>query len=69
VLVTQVARNGLAHLAGLQPGKIVVSVNRKPVTTARALSDAIANASTRAGIVLQVRGPRTAVEEITLQAD
>jgi serine protease Do len=69
VLVTQIARNGLAHLAGLQPGKIVVSVNSKPVTTARALSDAIANASTRAGIVLQVRGPRTAVEEITLQSD
>jgi serine protease Do len=68
-LVTQVVRNGLAHLAGIQPGKVVVSVNRKPVLSARGLADAVANASVRAGVVLQVRGPRTGVEEVTLQAD
>jgi serine protease Do len=68
-LITQITRNGLAHLAGLQPGKVILSVNGRPVISARTAAAALTAGSTRTGIALRVRGPRTGVEEVVLQAD
>jgi serine protease Do len=68
-LITQVIRDGVAHLAGLRPGKVILSVNKKAVTTARAAATAMAATSPREAVVLQVRGPRTKAEEVTLRAE
>ncbi len=65
-LITEIKRNSVAHFAGLVPGKVILRVNRKEVTTARACAEALASGSTRIGISLQVRGPRSGVEQVTL---
>jgi serine protease Do len=68
-LVTEVVRNGPAHRAGVQPGQVVLRVDKTPITTAKALASAITAGSLKKGIVLEVRGPRTRPEEITIQKD
>jgi serine protease Do len=68
-LITQVTRKGLAYQAGLKPGMVILKVDGKTVSTARALATAIADGSTRKGIVLQVRGPRTSSENVTLKEE
>jgi S1-C subfamily serine protease len=48
---------------------VILKVDGKTVSTARALATAIADGSTRKGIVLQVRGPRTSSENVTLKEE
>jgi len=68
-LITQMERRGLAALAGLRPGMVILSVDGKAVATAKSAAAAINAASTTKGVTLQVRGPRTGVQTVTLKEE
>ncbi len=67
VLITRIDRRGLAGMAGLKAGWVVLSVDKKPVTMATALVRAVEDGSTKKGIVLQVRGLGTESQRVTLR--
>jgi serine protease Do len=56
-LITRMDRRGLASAMGLRTGLVIVSVERKPVTSAKTASAMINAGSTRRGIMLGIRGP------------
>jgi len=53
-LVIEVTPGSKAAMAGLKPRDIIVSVNRMPVDSARALNDAINLSDVRKGILLEI---------------
>ena len=54
LLVTRVARGGPAHLAGLQPGDHILSVNQTPARNAYAITDIIAQTMPGEAIEMEV---------------
>ena len=69
VLLTRINRRGLAARANIQPGMVVLRVEKQPVTTVKELVSAIADASAIRGISLQVRGPRGSPRTVVLRDD
>ncbi len=55
VMVTAVAASSIAALAGIEPGTVIVQVNRKPVKTARAFKKAVDASRKEKRILLLVR--------------
>lgn len=55
VIITQVEPGSVAQRAGLQPGDLISSVNRKPIQTAKEYRETVKGASIEKGILLQVR--------------
>jgi serine protease Do len=69
VLITRIDRTGLAAQAGLRPGMVILRVNKKPVATAEAFSDAVKVGSTSKGITVQARGPRGGTRSYVLKEE
>jgi serine protease Do len=67
VLVLRVAVDSLAAQAGLRRGMVIVSVNKKAVTSARALAEAIKNGSTATGITVRARTPSSSPRTFVLK--
>jgi serine protease Do len=67
VLVFSISRKGLAALAGIKPGAVILSVNKKEVKTAKEARDAIVKGSTTKGITLEVRGPKGDKQTVVLR--
>jgi serine protease Do len=57
-VIVRMDRTGLAAQAGLQPGMVILKVNKGATTTAKAVKDAIAAGSTTRGITVQARSQR-----------
>jgi serine protease Do len=55
VLVTNVEQGSLAWQAGIQPGNLIVSANRKPVTTVKVLLKAFNEAEENGTLLLRVQ--------------
>ncbi|MBN1818474.1 MAG: DegQ family serine endoprotease [Sedimentisphaerales bacterium] len=53
VLVAEVEANSSASEAGIQPGMLILSVNRKPVSTVKEFNDAISKASDKVLLRIQ----------------
>jgi len=69
VVIIRVVARSVAGAAGLKAGTLILSVNRKPVTTPRQAADAIEDGSLKSGIALQVRGPGAgAARTVTLRS-
>jgi serine protease Do len=60
VVITRVDPEGLAAEAGLRRGMVISKVDRKPVTSAKALRETLAGASLDKGVLLQVQTPQGA---------
>ncbi|MFM7152336.1 MAG: trypsin-like peptidase domain-containing protein [Gemmataceae bacterium] len=69
VFIAQIKEGGLAQTAGLKAGQVILSINRRAVTTARAVAAQLTNADTARGVLIRVRGPRTDPEEFILGTD
>jgi serine protease Do len=57
-LVLRVLPGSLAAQAGIRPRMVIVSVEKKAVSSAQALADAVSAGSTAKGITVQARSPR-----------
>jgi serine protease Do len=57
-VITKVDPDGLAAEGGLRRGMVILKADRKPVTSAKALQEAVAGASMDKGVLLQVRTPQ-----------
>jgi serine protease Do len=68
VLITKVASDGLAAGAGLRRGMVVTKVDRKAVTSAKAMKDAVAAASLEKGVLLQVQSPQGGTNYVLLKS-
>jgi serine protease Do len=66
-LIVRLSRTGLAAAAGLQTGMLIVAVDGKKVTSAKAAADALAAGSVKTGITVDARTPRGPVRSYTLQ--
>ncbi len=67
VLVFSLARTGLAAQAGIKPGSLILSVDKKEVKTAKEARAAFNKGSTKKGIVVEIRGPRGGKQTVTLR--
>ncbi|HEY6170186.1 MAG TPA: PDZ domain-containing protein, partial [Verrucomicrobiae bacterium] len=56
VIVTEVESGSVAEERGLQPGEVITSVNRKPVTSVKQFRDAMKVADPKKGVALSVVG-------------
>lgn len=68
-LITRIDRGGIASRGGLGTGMVIVSVDRKAVTTAKAASTLVNAGSLKAGILVNVRGPRSGVQSVLLKGE
>ncbi len=68
VLITKVTSDGLAAGAGLRRGMVVTKVDRKSVTSANALKEALENASLDKGVLLQVQSPQGGTNYVLLKS-
>ncbi|MFQ3649416.1 MAG: trypsin-like peptidase domain-containing protein [Gemmataceae bacterium] len=66
-LIVRMKRSGLAALAGLQPGMLIVSVDGKRVNTARAAAEALKAGSVERGIVVEAQPAQGLVRSFTLR--
>ena len=64
----RVQSGGPAAHAGLLPGMLITRVEKHSVTTAAALSDALAGASLEKGVLLQVRSPQGGTNFVLLKS-
>ncbi|MDD2599840.1 MAG: DegQ family serine endoprotease [Kiritimatiellae bacterium] len=55
VIVTNVEQGSLAGQAGIQPGNLIISANRKPVTTVKAFLQAVSEAEKNGTLLLRVQ--------------
>jgi serine protease Do len=67
VLVTKVDRSAAAFEHGLRRGMVVMKVEKKPVTSAKAFRDAVAAAPLHRGILLQVQAPEGGVSYLVVK--
>ncbi|MDP6490185.1 MAG: DegQ family serine endoprotease [Kiritimatiellia bacterium] len=58
VLVAEVEPYSAAAQAEIQPGHLILSVNREPVTTIEAFSEALAEAAERGRVLLRIKSQR-----------
>jgi serine protease Do len=68
-LIARMDRTGLAARAGLQPGMVIVKVNKSATTTAKAVKEAIAAGSTTKGISVQARSQRGGLRTFVLKEE
>jgi serine protease Do len=66
-LVLAISQRGVAAKGGVKAGMLIVKVDKKAVTTAKAASELIAKGSLKTGIELQVTDPKGAAKTITLR--
>jgi S1-C subfamily serine protease len=66
-LIVRMKRTGLAALAGLKPGMLIVSVDGKKVQTAKATAEALRSGSVERGIVVETQAPQGLVRSFTLR--
>ncbi len=55
VIVTQVESGSIAELAGIEPGALIMEVNRKPVENVKAFKQAIEDAAKEDSVLLRIR--------------
>jgi serine protease Do len=55
VVVTEVAPDGIAATAGMQPGNLIVSANRKKVANAKDFAEAVSAMGKKGKLLLQIR--------------
>jgi serine protease Do len=67
VMVFSLTRTGVAAKGGIKPGWLILSVDKKPVKTAKEAKAAFEKGSTKKGIRLEVRGPTGAKRTIVLR--
>jgi serine protease Do len=67
VLVYSMNRTGPAAQAGIKPGTLILSVDKKAVKTAKDAKEAFARASLRKGIAVEIRGPSGGKRTVTLR--
>jgi serine protease Do len=67
-VITRVDSDGLAAESGLRRGMLITKVDRKPVTTAKALKEAVTAASTERGVLLQVETPQGGTNYVLLKS-
>jgi serine protease Do len=68
VVVVRVQRNGLAGQAGLRRGMVITKVDKKPVTSARELSERLTEAAVQKGVLLQLESPEGGTSYVLLKA-
>jgi serine protease Do len=68
VVVVRVQRNGVAGQAGLRRGMVITKVDKKPVTSARDLSDRLTAAAVQKGVLLQLESPEGGTSYVLLKA-
>jgi serine protease Do len=68
-VIVRMERAGLAALAGLQTGMVIVKVNKKATTTAKAVKEVMAAGSTAKGITVQVRSQRGGLRTFVLREE
>jgi serine protease Do len=67
VVITKVDSDGLAGEAGLRRGMLISKVDKKPVTSAKALSEVLAGPSLEKGVLLQVQTPQGGTNYVLLK--
>jgi serine protease Do len=67
VVVAKVDRDGLGAEAGLRRGMVIAKVDKKPVTSSKALADALNGAHLNRGALLQVQTPQGGTNYILLK--
>jgi serine protease Do len=67
-VITKVEPDGLAGEAGLRRGMVIVKADRKAVTSAKALQEAVSAGSTDKGVLLQVRTQQGGSSFVLLRA-
>jgi serine protease Do len=66
-LVTKVERGGLAAGVGIRPGMLITAVDRKAVTTAKAVRDQVSGAALDKGVRVRVLAPNGRSAEVLLR--
>jgi serine protease Do len=69
VAVSSVDKDGLAARAGIKPGDIITKVNRRTVTNPKQFREALKNADTKKGVILNVISEGTARFEILKEGE
>jgi C-terminal processing protease CtpA/Prc len=67
VLVFSISRTGLAARAGIKPGALILSVDKKEVKTAKEAGAAFDKGSTKKGIAVEIRGATGAKKTVILR--
>jgi serine protease Do len=67
-VIAEVKRDGVADEAGLRPGTLVTKVDKKPIKSAKELSDALEAASLEKGVLLQIETPQGGTNFVLLKA-
>ncbi len=68
-LITRIKRNSLADQAGLEAGMVISNVNKNATTTAKAVKEAFSDGSTKKGITVQARTPRSGLRSYVLKEE
>jgi serine protease Do len=68
VVVVRVQRNGLAGQAGLRRGMVITKVDKKPVGSAKELSDRLTAAAVQKGVLLQLEAPEGGTSYVLLKS-
>jgi serine protease Do len=67
-VITRVDADGLAAESGLRRGMVITKVDRKPVSTANALKEAVGRAAMDKGVLLQVQTPQGGTNYVLLKS-
>jgi serine protease Do len=67
-VITQVDPDGVAAEAGLRRGMVITKVEKKPVTSAAEVKEALEKATLDKGVLLQVQSPQGGTSYVLLKA-
>ena len=68
VVIVRVQRGSVAGQAGLRRGTVITKVDKKPVTSARDLSERLTAAAVQKGVLLQLESPEGGTSYVLLKA-